>query len=313
MLADAYKPVVTASDLDGLPGDCLALHPRFLEHFLGRKHTFLVHDSFLTYFDWEQEEWEPAPFGEPFGLPKDEAYIRKLAPYTSFQSPDPELGEGFYRWKGLYMEHRLSVPFLDHLRDKLRKKRLKPLIKYYDACREELSIRHNDFDFSRWDDCLEWSHKAFGKDSWLWGYDKGFLSFYRKSPNADVLSFRVKDRFIGAVFAGHVDGQFEMITHVCDPELPQFSKFMLMAALVHGIDAHGSVYTLPDSFESEELMEKSWKTLWKLDTRRLYGYTHDWHEHDPEFPPGTESSLADDEEWVYDDEDDEEDDEDDDD
>ncbi|PIR15309.1 MAG: hypothetical protein COV48_15080 [Elusimicrobia bacterium CG11_big_fil_rev_8_21_14_0_20_64_6] len=268
-LPKEYKRVKSVDDLRGLSGHNMAFHPEFARHFIDSLEMYCVDGKFLTYFDLEVEEWLVAPSYSVFGLPKDLSFIDQLIPGSNF-STDAEI-PGLIPKEGLAYHHWLEEDVLTHLSKTLRSKRVKPLRAYHEKCALEVTVRPGHIDISRWDDYLGWSRGMF-EDSWLVDFSGAFRSFFASSPLAMPLSFYVKDRLIGVYIGGTLPHQYEMFTHVCDPEFAHYSKFMIMSALDFGVKNYKRAYTLPDFYEDEEMMQKDWKTLWKLPNRAYYCY-----------------------------------------
>lgn len=270
-LPKAYKRVESVDDLRGLSGHTMAFHAEFVRHFIGNvPQMFCVDGKFLTYFDREVMHWLPAPSHSVFGLPRDLSFADKLIPGSNF-SAETEV-PGYALKAGLPCHHWLEEDVLTHLSKALKTKRFKPLRAYHEACSSEVTVRPGHIDMSRWDEYIAWSRGTFGADSWLLDFSEGFRSFFASSPLAMPISFSVKDRLIGVYIGGALPHQYEMFTHVCDPEFAHYSKFMIMSALEYGVKNHTRAYTLPDFYDDEEMMQKDWKTLWKLPSRTYFCY-----------------------------------------
>lgn len=269
VLPQAYKRVKSVDDLRGLSGHTMAFHPEFVRHFIGSMAMYCVDGKFLTYFDREVMRWLVAPSYCVFGLPQDLSFIDKLIPGSDF-SAETEVS-GHTLKEGLAYHHWLEEDVLTHLSKTLRHKRVKPLQAYHESCAAEVTIRPGHIDMARWDEYIAWSRSTF-KDSWLSDFSEGFRSFFASSPLAMPISFYVKDRLIGVYIGGALPHQYEMFTHVCDPEFAHYSKFMIMSALDFAVKNYKRAYTLPDFYDSEEMMQKDWKTLWKLPNRAYFCY-----------------------------------------
>ena len=178
----------------------------------------------------------------------------------------------FFLQEGLSYEHWLEEDILTHYSKALRPKRFKPLRAYHEKCAAEVTVRPGHIDLSRWEEYISWSRGTFGEDSWLIESSEGFRSFYESSPLAMPLSFYLKDRLIGVYLGGALPHQFEMFTHVCDPEFARYSKYMIMAALDFGVKNYKRAYTLPDFYENEEIFKKDWKPLWRLPKKIYFCY-----------------------------------------
>ncbi len=268
-LPKEYKRVESVDDLTALSGHTMAFHPEFARHFIGSVPMYCVDGKFLTYFDREVMRWLVAPSYCVFGLPRDLSFIDKLIPGSDF-SAETEV-PGYALKEGLPYHHWLEEDVLTHLSKALKTKRFKPLRAYQEKCAAEVTVRPGHIDLSRWDDYLAWSRGTF-EDSWLLDFAEGFRSFFASSPLAMPLSFYVKDRLIGVYIGGALPHQYEMFTHACDPEFAHYSKFMIMAALDFGVKNYGRAYTLPDFYDHEEMMQKDWKTLWKLPNKAYFCY-----------------------------------------
>jgi len=268
-LPPAYKRVVSVEDLRGLSGHTMAYHPEFARHFIDTLPMFCVDGKFLTYFDREVMRWLVAPSHSVFGLPSDLSFADKLIPGSDF-SAETEL-PGHTLKPGLAYHHWLEEDVLTHFSKAMRSKRVKPLRAYHEECAKEVTIRPGHIDISRWDEYIGWSRETFD-DSWLIDFSAGFRSFFTSSPLAMPLSFYVKDRLIGVYIGAALPHQYEMFTHVCDPIFAHYSKFMIMSALDFGVKNYKRAYTLPDFYDDEEMMQKDWKTLWKLPSRPYYCY-----------------------------------------
>ncbi len=269
-LPKEYKLVKSIADLQGLSGHNLAFHSEFVRHFIDDGPMYCVDGTFLTYFDEEEEEWLMAPFHAVFGLPQDLSFIDKLAPFSNFSTSNEV--PGFHLQEGLAYEHWLEEDVLSHLSKTLRSKRVKPLRAYHEKCSLEVTVRPGHIDMSRWEEYIAWSRGTFGEDSWLIDFSECFESFFKSSPLAMPLSFYVKDRLIGVYIGGALPHQFEMFTHVCDPEFARYSKYMIMAALDFGVKNYKRAYTLPDFYDDEEGFKKDWKNLWRLPRKRYFCY-----------------------------------------
>ena len=270
LLPGEYKRVESVDDLRGLSGHTMAFHPEFVRHFIGTvPQMFCVDGKFLTYFDREVMRWLVAPSYCVFGLPRDLSFIDKLIPGSDF-SAETEV-PGYVLKEGLPYHHWLEEDVLTHLSKALKTKRFKPLRAYHETCAAEVTVRPGHIDLSRWEEYIAWSRGTF-EDSWLIDFSEGFRSFFASSPLAMPISFYVKDRLIGVYIGGALPHQYEMFTHVCDPEFAHYSKFMIMSALDFGVKNYKRAYTLPDFYDDEEMMQKDWKTLWKLPNRAYYCY-----------------------------------------
>lgn len=269
-LPKEYKRVVTVDDLRGLSGHTMAFHPEFVRHFIGTVPTmFCVDGKFLTYFDREVMHWLMAPSHSVFGLPQDLSFAGKLIPGSNF-SAEIEV-PGYDLKAGFPFHHWLEEHVLTHFSKALKPKRFKPLTAYHAKCAAEVTVRPGHIDIARWDEYIAWSRGTFG-DSWLADFSEGFRSFFASSPLAMPLSFYLKDRLIGVYIGGALPHQFEMFTHACDPEFAHYSKFMIMSALDFGVKTYKRAYTLPDFYDDEEMMQKDWKTLWKLPNKGYFCY-----------------------------------------
>ena len=269
-LPAGYKRVESVDDLRGLSGHTMAFHPEFVRHFIGSMAMFCVDGKFLTYFDREVMHWMMAPSHSVFGLPQDLSFIDQLIPGSHFSTESEVPGDVLK--DGLAYHHWLEEDVLSHFSMALRSKRVKPLRAYHEKCASEVTVRPGHIDMSRWDEYLGWSRGTFGADSWLLDFSEGFRSFFASSPLAMPISFYVKDRLIGVYIGGALPHQYEMFTHVCDPEFAHYSKFMIMSALDFGVKNYKRAYTLPDFYDDEEMMQKDWKTLWKLPCRAYFCY-----------------------------------------
>ncbi|MDD5305273.1 MAG: hypothetical protein PHS14_19425 [Elusimicrobia bacterium] len=269
-LPKEYKRVESVDDLRGLSGHTMAFHPEFARHFIDTLAMYCVDGKFLTYFDREVMHWLMAPSHSAFGLPQDLSFTDKLIPGSNF-SAETEV-PGYALKEGLAYHHWLEEDVLTHLSKALKTKRVKPLRAYHEKCALEVTVRPGHIDMSRWEEYIGWSRGTFGADSWLIDFSDGFRSFFGSSPLAMPLSFYVKDRLIGVYIGGALPHQYEMFTHVCDPEFAHYSKFMIMSALDFGVKNYKRAYTLPDFYDDEEIMQKDWKTLWKLPNRAYFCY-----------------------------------------
>lgn len=269
-LPKAYKRVDSVEDLRGLSGHTMAFHAEFVRHFIGSVPTmYCVDGKFLTYFDREVMRWLVAPSYCVFGLPKDLSFIDKLIPGSDF-SAETEV-PGYVLKEGLAYHHWLEEDVLSHLSKALKPKRFKPLRAYHESCAAEVTVRPGRIDLSRWEEYIGWSRGTF-EDSWLSDFSAGFRSFFASSPLAMPISFYVKDRLIGVYIGAALPHQYEMFTHVCDPEFARYSKFMIMSALDFSVKHYKRAYTLPDFYDDEEMMRKDWKTLWKLPGKAYFCY-----------------------------------------
>ena len=268
-LPKEYQRVQSVDDLRGLSGHTMAYHPEFARHFIGSVPMFCVDGKFLSYFDREVMRWLTAPSHSVFGLPKDLSFIDKLIPGSDF-SAETEV-PGYTPNEGHPYHHWLEEDVLTHLSKALKTKRFKPLRAYHEECAPEVTVRPGYIDMTRWDEYVGWSRDTFDA-SWLSDFSEGFRSFFASSPLAMPLSFYAKDRLIGVYIGGALPHQYEMFTHVCDPEFARYSKFMIMSALDFGVKNYKRAYTLPDYYDDEEMMQKDWKTLWKLPNRTYYCY-----------------------------------------
>ncbi len=269
-LPKAYKRVDSVDDLRGLSGHTMAFHPEFVRHFIGTvPQMFCVDGKFLTYFDREVMRWLVAPSYCVFGLPQDLSFVDKLIPGSDF-SAETEV-PGYALKEGLPYHHWLEEDVLTHLSKALKTKRFKPLRAYHEKCAAEVTVRPGHIDLARWEEYIAWSRGMF-EDSWLLDFSAGFRQFFASSPLAMPISFYVKDRLIGVYIGGALPHQYEMFTHVCDPEFAHYSKFMIMSALDFSVKNYKRAYTLPDFYDDEEMMQKDWKTLWKLPHRAYFCY-----------------------------------------
>ncbi|MFA6316857.1 MAG: hypothetical protein WC943_05510 [Elusimicrobiota bacterium] len=266
-----YAPVRSVDDLSGLTRHTLAYHPEFVRRFIPMG-MYCLGGTYLTYFDQEVQRWLPAPYHAVFGLPRPEdlSFVEHLIPITDFSLPVQI--DGFTPKDEIAVEHWLETDILSHLDNALRRKRSKPLRSYYEERSKEIVVQPGRIDMARWDEYIEWARLKFGQDSWLIELRKELGSFFADSPIAMPISFYRKDRLIGVYLGGALPHQYEMLTHVFDPEFAEDSRFMIMAALDFGVRSCGRAYTMPDFYEHEDEFQKDWKNLWKLPRKPFYSY-----------------------------------------